>query len=80
MVDLEDGLTTLGALVAGVGTKRMLSRWWEKATGVPPPDDPSDPSTPWREALLWGISLGAAAGVARVIARRLVGKAVGDDA
>jgi len=48
----------------------LLKKFWWKAYGHEAPTNPSQPGVKWMEALAWGLGTGAAAGAAKVIARR----------
>ena len=49
----------------------MLFFAWKKVTGKEPPEHPEDPQVALREALVWGIVLGAGVHTARMLATRL---------
>lgn len=57
-------------VVAAVVARKALTTGWQAATGVEPPENPADPSTDWREAVLWGALTGAVIGLARMLASR----------
>jgi hypothetical protein len=59
-----------GAAAAFVARK-VLSFVWTKLTGREPPEHPEDPQVALREALIWGIVLGAGVSTARMLATRL---------
>lgn len=48
----------------------ILKKIWWKAYGHEAPTNPSQFGVKWGEALAWGLATGAAAGAAKVIARR----------
>jgi hypothetical protein len=50
--------------------RKVLSFGWTKITGKKPPEHPEDPQVALREALLWGIVLGAGVHTARMLATR----------
>lgn len=64
-------LSTTAAIGAGIVTRSLLKRVWTDTTGEQPPNDPSDPSVAWSEALTWAAAAGVAVGVGRVVGRRL---------
>jgi hypothetical protein len=50
--------------------RKILSFGWTKVTGKEPPEHPEDPQVALREALIWGIVLGAGVHTARMLATR----------
>jgi hypothetical protein len=58
------------AFVVGAALNIALKKIWRTAFGHEAPDNPSKPGVRWPEALSWGLATGAAAGAAKVIARR----------
>lgn len=58
-----------GAAAAFVARK-LLFFAWKKLTGKEPPEHPEDPQVALREALLWGVLLGAGVSTARMLATR----------
>lgn len=48
----------------------FLKKFWWKVYGHEAPTNPSQTGVKWAEALAWGLATGAAAGAAKVIARR----------
>lgn len=66
-------LAFVGMVVgAGMLTHRALGKAWEKQTSRPPPKNPAAAEVPWSEALLWGALAGAAVGITRLVARRVL--------
>lgn len=67
------GSRVVNALV-GAGAaflaRKVLSFGWTKITGKEPPEHPEDPQVAMREALIWGIVLGAGVHTARMLATR----------
>jgi Protein of unknown function (DUF4235) len=55
---------------AAFAARKLLSFGWKKITGKEPPEHPEDPQVALREALIWGVLLGAAVGTARMLATR----------
>jgi Protein of unknown function (DUF4235) len=55
---------------AAFGARKLLSFGWKKITGKEPPEHPEDPQVALREALIWGILVGAAVQTARMLATR----------
>jgi hypothetical protein len=67
------GSKAVGALVgaaAGFGARKLLFLAWKKVTGKAPPEHPEDPQVALREAIIWGIVLGAGVHTARLLATR----------
>lgn len=61
---------TGAAAVAAVTARRTLTAGWEKGTGTKPPANPADPTTEWRQAVLWAVLTGAVIGLVRMLATR----------
>ena len=59
-----------GAAAAFVARK-VLTFAWTKLTGKEPPEHPEDPQVALREALVWGVVVGAGVHTARMLATRL---------
>lgn len=59
----------VGAAAAFVARK-VLSFVWTKVTGKQPPEHPEDPQVALREAVIWGLVLGAGVSTARMLATR----------
>jgi len=55
---------------AAFAARKLLSFAWTKITGKEPPEHPEDPQVALREALIWGILLGAGVHTARMLATR----------
>lgn len=69
-----------GAALAASAAAAILVRWslkesWRRVKNSEPPLNPASSSVPWRDALTWAVVTGAAAGLARVLARRGVASA-----
>lgn len=67
------GSKAVNALVgaaAAYGARKLLFFAWKKVTGKEPPEHPEDPQVALREALIWGIVLGAGVHTARMLATR----------
>jgi hypothetical protein len=67
---MESVLTMAAAIGAGILTRNLLQASWEKTFDRAPPTNPASPDVAWKEALLWGATAGAAAGIARIVSRR----------
>jgi hypothetical protein len=59
----------VGAIAAFVA-KKVLFIAWKQVTGKEPPEHPEDPQVALREALIWGILLGAGVHTAKMLATR----------
>jgi hypothetical protein len=67
------GSRLVSALVgagAAFAARKILSFGWTKITGKEPPEHPEDPQVALREALIWGMVLGAGVHTARMLATR----------
>jgi hypothetical protein len=60
----------LAAAGAAFAARKLLILGWKTVTGKAPPEHPEDPEVALGEALIWGITLGAAVGAARLLATR----------
>jgi hypothetical protein len=60
----------VGAIAAFVARK-LLFFGWKAITGKEPPEHPEDPQVALREALVWGLVVGAGVHTARMLATRL---------
>ena len=61
----------MAGLVAGFGTRKLVTAGWKKLTGKEPPSDPRDLRVSLSEALSWAIVLGVAMETARLVAIRV---------
>ena len=61
----------MAGLVAGFGTRKLVTAGWKKLTGKEPPSDPRDPHVSLSVALSWAIVLGVAMETARLVAIRV---------
>lgn len=79
---LNSSTVKLAQLAAGTGaavaTRGLVKTAYEKLMHREAPQDPSDPGVDWAEALTWTIAASVAAGISRVVGRRLATKAVAD--
>jgi F0F1-type ATP synthase membrane subunit c/vacuolar-type H+-ATPase subunit K len=65
----------LSAAVAGIAAGKGLNAVWDRLVpGSDPPEDPTDPDTPAREALLWASLTALGVGVSTVVAQRTAAK------
>jgi hypothetical protein len=74
MAGKSGGGSRLVSALVGAGAaflaRKILSFGWTKITGRKPPEHPEDPEVALREALIWGIVLGAGVHTARMLATR----------
>jgi Protein of unknown function (DUF4235) len=63
-------ISALAGAVAAFAARKLLIMVWKQITGKEPPDHPEDPQVALREALTWGIVVGAGMSVARMLATR----------
>lgn len=64
---------TAGAVVAVMATRKVLAKVWTKATGAPPPDDPSHPDVTTASAVTWVVASTLGVSVAKLAVRRAAG-------
>jgi hypothetical protein len=70
----------LAGAAAAFAVRKLLVFGWKKVTGKEPPEHPEDPQVALREALIWGILLGAGVSTAKVLTTRVTAKrAAGSD-
>ena len=61
----------LGAgAAAATAVRALASTAWRTTRHEDPPTNPAARSVPWRDALIWAISVAVGAAVARVVAER----------
>lgn len=60
----------LSTIAMAVVTRNLIKKGWKSITKNDPPENPSDPSVPWREALIWGAATGLSVGISKVAMRR----------
>jgi Protein of unknown function (DUF4235) len=63
-------VTGVVGAVAAFAAKKLLIFAWKQVTGKEPPDHPEDPQVALREALIWGILVGAGVHTAKMLATR----------
>ena len=61
-------------MAAAFGARKVIILAGKKLTGKAPPEHPEDPQVALREALIWGIVIGAGVHTARLLATRTVAK------
>jgi len=67
---VSKAVSSMAALAAGMGTRKLVTAGWKKVTGKEPPSDPHDPHVGIGEALSWAIVLGVTMETARLLAQR----------
>lgn len=70
MPDIEEVVTAGAAVGAGLGARKLTDLLWKRTTGSEPPEDPTDITTSWGEAIAWTVMVGVVVGLVRLIARR----------
>lgn len=61
----------IGSLAAASFAVRAALEWaWERQTDRPAPKNPAAEGVGWRQALLWGGSIGVVTGLVRTAVRR----------
>ena len=68
------GVELAGSLLAGRAVGRLTSKAWTRRRATDPPVDPRRDDVPWIQAILWAAAVGAAIGIARLLARTAVEK------
>ena len=63
-------LGTGSAVLAGVLTRKLLTKTWTSITGNEPPANPEHPEVTWPEAISWAVLSGVAVALARLVATR----------
>jgi Protein of unknown function (DUF4235) len=63
-------VSALAGAAAAFGARKLISFAWKKITGKEPPEHPEDPQVGLREALIWGVVVGAGVHTARMLALR----------
>lgn len=67
-------------MAAAFGARKVIIFAWKKITGKEPPEHPEDPQVALREALLFGIMIGAGVHTARLLATRAAARRLHNDA
>jgi hypothetical protein len=63
-------ISTLASAAAAFGAKKLIFFIWKQVTGKEAPEHPEDPQVALREAIIYGIVLGATVQTARLLATR----------
>jgi hypothetical protein len=64
-------VSALAGAAAAFGARKLIVFAWKQITGKEPPEHPEDPQVGLREALIWGVVLGAGVSTARMLALRV---------
>jgi len=67
-------------MAAAFGARKVIGFAWKKITGREPPEHPEDPQVALRDALIFGILIGAGVHTARLLATRAATKRLQPDA
>ena len=68
------GIEMAGTLLAARAVSAATSKAWAKRKATEPPVNPRQADVPWFQAILWAAAVGAAIGVARLLAKTAVEK------
>ncbi|HET7408372.1 MAG TPA: DUF4235 domain-containing protein [Mycobacteriales bacterium] len=63
-------LSGVGAVLAGIVTRKAVTFLWTKVTGHEPPANPAHPEVTAAEAFGWAVVSGTAVALARVVVHR----------
>ena len=63
-------INALAGAAAAYVARKLITFGWTKLTGKEPPEHPEDPQVALREALIWGVLLGATVSAAKMLAIR----------
>jgi len=72
-------VTAVAGAAAAFAARKVLFFCWKQITGKEPPEHPEDPQVGLREALIWGVLLGAGVHTARTLATRAANRHHPDD-
>ena len=61
---------TGSAVMAGMLTRKLVTKAWKSITGSEPPANPEHPEVAWPAAISWAVLSGVAVAVARLVATR----------
>ena len=67
-------------LAAAFAARKVIGFAWTKITGKEPPSNPEDPQVALRDALIFGILIGAGVHTARLLATRATARRLHGDA
>lgn len=63
-------LASGAAIVAAIVVRNAMEKTWELVNNKVAPENPADPETSWKEAVVWSIASGVVIGLARMFAQR----------
>jgi hypothetical protein len=66
-------------MAAAFGARKVIGFAWKKITGKEPPEHPEDPQVALRDALIFGILIGAGVHTARLLATRATARRLQSD-
>jgi hypothetical protein len=64
------GIAFAAGSLATVGVRKAAAALWRAERHEDPPTQAAASGVPWRDALVWAVSVGVGAAVARVVAER----------
>jgi hypothetical protein len=67
---LWKGIAFGSGAVAALGVRRAAAALWRTGRHEEPPTEPAGRDVRWRDAMIWAVSVGVGAAVARVVAER----------
>ncbi len=69
---MKNLLYAAGSILTGFVLKIILEKIWEKIQGTPAPKDPSDYTTPVKDAFVWTLAISVITGMGKLAYRRFV--------
>jgi hypothetical protein len=73
-------ISAVVGMAAAFGARKVIIFAWKKITGKEPPEHPEDPQVALRDALIFGIMIGAGVHTARLLATRAAARRLHGDA
>lgn len=58
------------AMLAAKVVQSGIEKGWEAVQKDEPPENPDDPETSWKEALIWSVATGVLIGLTKLLAKR----------
>lgn len=69
---IQKGLVLGGSVAGGMAARKALTAVWSRSRFFgEPPLNPDEPDVTWKRATVWAVSSGVAAGISRMLGRRL---------